>query len=57
MEIYKKLYAITFGAISDALDHLPYTPENLHSRLILEKALLEAEEKYLQATEEEIETQ
>ena len=47
MENYKKMYAILCGAISDALDVLPYSPENLNARFLLEKALTEAEELYL----------
>ncbi len=52
MEKYMKMYAILCGAISDALDVLPYLPENLQTRFLLEKALLEAEAVYI--VEEEI---
>ena len=52
MENYKKMYAILCGAISDALSELPYLSENLKARLLLEKALLEAEEIFIDDSEE-----
>ena len=44
---YKKMYAILCGAISDALDVLPYLSENLEARFLLEKALQETEDLYI----------
>lgn len=46
---YQKMYAILCGAASDALDALPATAETLAGRALLEQALEEAEELYLQA--------
>lgn len=45
---YTKMYAILCGGISDALDCLPFTPATEETRRILEDALEEAEEVYLQ---------
>ena len=53
MEKYKKMYAILCGAISDALDVLPYLPEDVQARFLLEKALQEAEELYISEESEE----
>ena len=52
MENHKKMYAILCRAVSDALDILPYLSENLKVRLLLEKALLEAEEIFIDDSEE-----
>ena len=48
---YKKMYALLFGAISDALDILPHYPENENTRTVLQNALLTAEEWYISATD------
>ena len=50
---YKKMYAHLVGAISDALDHLPYYPENKETYDLLKNALLTAEERYISATDTE----
>ena len=47
MEKYQKMYAILCGGISEALDVLPYSAQTFHARLLLEKALREAEEIYI----------
>lgn len=49
---YQKMYAILCGAASDALDVLPATAETLGGRALLEQALEQAEELYLQAKAE-----
>ena len=49
MEQYKKMYAILCKGASDTLDALPYLPENILARCLLEKSLAEAEEIYLEA--------
>ena len=48
LEVYQKMYAILCGAISDALDSLPPTAENLKVQLLLEKALQDAEDLYVE---------
>ena len=48
--IHKKMYAILCGGISNALDSLPLTPETEDTRQILENALEDAEEIYLDYT-------
>lgn len=48
-----KLYSILCGAVSDALDVLPYLPENVHARFLLEKGLRTCEELFLRAEEDE----
>ena len=50
---YKKMYALLFGAISDALNILPNYPENEPSRTVLQNALLAAEEWYISSEETE----
>ena len=55
MEIYQKMYAIACAALSDALDALPWLPENLKVRLIIEKGLSDAEELFIEATADESE--
>ena len=50
---YKKMYAHLVGAISDALDRLPYYPENKETHNLLKDALLTAEEWYISAQEAE----
>ena len=47
MEKYKRMYAILCAAASEAIDALPYLPETLYARCLLEKALLEAEDVYI----------
>ncbi len=47
MERYKRMYAILCAGASEALDVLPFLPENIHARCLLEKALAEAEDIYL----------
>lgn len=47
MDKYAKMYAILCGAISDALDVLPLSVQTLHAKLILEKALRDAEILYI----------
>lgn len=49
MPDYQKMYAILCGAISDALDLLPLTPENMPSVALLQKALTDAEDLYLES--------
>jgi len=46
---WKKLYAILCGAASDALDVLPDQPE--YAAHLLQEALMQAEERYLEETE------
>ena len=48
---YKKMYSHLVGAISDALDHLPFYPENKETHDLLKSALLAAEEWYISAWE------
>lgn len=55
MADYKKMYHILCAAASDALDRLPDNMENIMGRKILQDALLEAEEIYLDTEESEIE--
>ncbi len=45
------MYAILCRAISEALDVLPVNYQTLHSKLLLEKGLWEAEELYLQESD------
>ena len=47
------MYAHLVGAISDALDQLPYYPENKETHNLLKDALLTAEEWYISAEEAE----
>lgn len=55
MEDYRKMYHILCTAASDALDLLPDNMENMMGRKLLQDALLEAEEIYLDEEESEIE--
>lgn len=50
--IYQKLYAMLCGAASDAVDALDHPSNALLARCILVRALQEAEELYIQATED-----
>ena len=47
LELYKKMYAIVCGAASDAIDLLSAPNSTLQANLLLEQALLSAEELYL----------
>lgn len=49
MPDYKKMYALLCAAASEALDRLPDTPENRACRELLQRALYEAEELYVDA--------
>ena len=51
LEIYQKMYAILCSAISESLDSLPFTADNLKTKLLLEKALQEAEDLYVENNE------
>ena len=51
MELYKRMYAILCEETSKALDVLPFLPENIYARCLLEKALAEAEELFLTESE------
>lgn len=51
MEQYRKMYAILCTAVSEAIDALPYIPETVYARCLLEKALWEAEEVYISENE------
>ena len=55
MPDYKKMYALVCGAASDALDLLPETEENQPGREVLQAALLQAEELYISAEDENTE--
>ena len=46
---WKQMYVILCGAASDALDVLPQWPE--YAAPLLQEALTQAEEQYLQETE------
>ena len=48
---YAKMYYILCAAASEALDALPETPENEAARALLQTALNEAEELYIDSTE------
>lgn len=47
MELYQKMYAIACAGLSDALDLLPESAETARARMVLQRALDEAEELYL----------
>jgi hypothetical protein len=47
MEVWKKMYSVLCGAVSDTLDKQPDTAENLEARATLLKAMEDAEELYL----------
>ena len=51
-ELYQKMYAIVCGAASDAVDLLSSPGGALHAKVLLENALLSAEELYLSYGEE-----
>ena len=53
MADYAKMYYILCAAASEALDRLPETPENEAAAQILQEALEQAEEVYLDTAEEE----
>ncbi len=48
---YEKMYHILCAAASDALDALPMTPQTERARELLQQALDEAEELYIQTAE------
>jgi len=47
MEEWKKMYAVLCGAVSDAIDKLPDTIENLEARTVILRAMEAAEELYI----------
>ena len=49
IEHYQKMYAILCGAASDAIDLLNTPNGALRAKLLLEQALLKAEEVYLRS--------
>ena len=51
MPEYQKMYAILCGAISDALDNLN---NKAKARMILEEALLETEDMYIETARDAI---
>ncbi len=51
IELYKKMYAILCGAASDAIDLLSSPKGALQARVLLQAALLTAEEIYLNVNE------
>ena len=51
MPDYKKMNAVLCAAASEALDALPETAENAAGRELLQAALEEAEELYIEAEE------
>ena len=53
MADYKKMYHILCAAASYALDRLPDNMENMMGRKLLQDALLEAEEVYVDSDEEQ----
>ncbi len=56
-ELYWKMYVLLCGAVSDASDALQDPHNGLHARIILETAILKAEDMYLTATDEDAVTQ
>ena len=52
MELYKKMYAIVCGAADHAIDLLSTPNGSLQAKLLLEEALLAAEELYLSYPED-----
>jgi hypothetical protein len=52
MADYKHMYAILCAAASEAMDKLPEIPMNADGREILHRALLEAEEAYVENLKE-----
>lgn len=52
MAEYQKMYYILCASASKALDALPDTPETQAARLLLQQALYEAEELYIDSAEE-----
>ncbi len=53
LELYKKMYAIICSAADRAVTLLTVPENALHAKVLLEQALLSAEELYLRATDEE----
>ncbi len=50
--LYQKMYAIVCGAASDAIDVLRSSENILQAQVLLENALLQAEELYVNAGED-----
>ncbi len=50
--LYQKMYAIVCGAASDAIDLLRSRENILQAQTLLENALLQAEEMYINAGED-----
>ncbi len=48
---YRLMYNILYAAISDALDHLSYTPADRDAVRILLSALHETEDMYIRSNE------
>lgn len=53
MNDYKKMYCVLCGAVSQALDCLPETENNREGRELLQNALYEAEEIYMEEAAEQ----
>lgn len=51
IELYKKMYAILCGAASDSIDLLSSPKGALQAKVLLQAALLTAEEIYLNVNE------
>ena len=51
MTDYKKMYALLCRAASDALDKLPESKENTEGKELLRKALLDAEDIYIESVD------
>ena len=52
LELYKKMYATVCAAADRAIDLLSTSETDLQAKLLLEQALLSAEEMYLHASDE-----
>ena len=53
MPDYKTMYHVLCAAASEALDELPDEPANAAGRVILQNALNEAEDIYIDTSDEE----
>ena len=53
MPNYKKMYTLLCIAVSAALDMLPDTKENARALVLLQSALMEAEDIYIEAGDDE----
>lgn len=49
---YKSMYCILCSSISHAMDLLPENEENAAARWVLQKALTDAEEQFISASED-----